>query len=95
MKLPSIFNDVLGPVMRGPSSSHSAGALRIGRLVRQLMNGDIKKILVDRLIALGKQFDYFAYPNRDHGLWRGEGTTLHLRMLMTRYLLTHLPPGPR
>lgn len=26
-KLPcSIFNDVLGPVMRGPSSSHVAGA---------------------------------------------------------------------
>ena len=29
-KLPcSIFNDVLGPVMRGPSSSHVAGAARI------------------------------------------------------------------
>ena len=28
-KLPcSIFNDVLGPVMRGPSSSHVAGAAR-------------------------------------------------------------------
>ena len=51
--------------------------------------------LVDRLIALDKKFDYFAYPNRDHGLWRGEGTTLHLRKYMMRYLLTHLPPGPR
>ena len=28
----SIFNDVIGPVMRGPSSSHCAAALRIGRL---------------------------------------------------------------
>ncbi len=28
---PSIFNDVLGPVMRGPSSSHSAAANRIAR----------------------------------------------------------------
>mgnify|MGYP000105675144 CR=1 FL=1 len=27
----SIFNDVIGPVMRGPSSSHCAAALRIGR----------------------------------------------------------------
>ena len=32
---PSIFNDVLGPVMRGPSSSHVAGGARIGELVRQ------------------------------------------------------------
>ena len=30
--LVSIFNDVIGPVMRGPSSSHCAAALRIGRL---------------------------------------------------------------
>ncbi|MBN1853583.1 MAG: DPP IV N-terminal domain-containing protein [Pirellulales bacterium] len=51
--------------------------------------------LVDRLIELGKQFDYMAYPNRDHGLREGRGTTVHLRMLMTRYLLQHLPPGPR
>lgn len=47
MILPSIFNDVLGPVMRGPSSSHSAAALRIGRLVRQLMDTNIKKVLVE------------------------------------------------
>jgi len=51
--------------------------------------------LVDRLIELGKQFDYMAYPNRDHGLREGRGTTIHLRMLMTRYLIGHLPPGPR
>ena len=47
MSKPSIFNDVLGPVMRGPSSSHSAAALRIGRLVRQLMDDDIKRVLVE------------------------------------------------
>ena len=35
----SIFNDVIGPVMRGPSSSHCAAALRIGRLARDLMGG--------------------------------------------------------
>ncbi|MEE4116552.1 MAG: L-serine ammonia-lyase, iron-sulfur-dependent, subunit alpha [Marinilabiliaceae bacterium] len=29
---PSIFNNVIGPVMRGPSSSHTAAALRIGKL---------------------------------------------------------------
>jgi len=51
--------------------------------------------LVDRLIELGKQFDYMAYPNRNHGLREGSGTAIHLRMLMTRYLIEHLPPGPR
>jgi len=51
--------------------------------------------LVDRLIELGKRFDYMTYPNRDHGLRAGKGTAVHLRMLMIRYLLDHLPPGPR
>jgi len=51
--------------------------------------------LVDRLIELGKQFDYMAYPNRDHGLREGQGTAMHLRMLITRYLIEHVPPGPR
>jgi len=43
---PSIFNDVIGPVMRGPSSSHCAAALRIGRMARDLMNSDINQISV-------------------------------------------------
>ena len=43
---PSIFNDVIGPVMRGPSSSHTAAAVRIGDLVRQLFNDDIAEVLV-------------------------------------------------
>ena len=28
--------DILGPVMVGPSSSHTAGAVRIGLIARQL-----------------------------------------------------------
>jgi dipeptidyl-peptidase 4 len=55
----------------------------------------ITESLVDRLIELGKRFDYMAYPNRDHGLREGKGTAVHLRLLMTRYLIEHLPPGPR
>lgn len=47
-KLPcSIFNDVIGPVMRGPSSSHVAGAARIASLVRQSMNDEIVRAVVD------------------------------------------------
>ena len=37
----SILNHVLGPIMRGPSSSHSAGSLRIGRLCRDLLGGNV------------------------------------------------------
>ena len=43
----SIFNDVIGPVMRGPSSSHCAAALRIGRMARDLMDGEISEVLVE------------------------------------------------
>ena len=47
-KLPaSLFNDVIGPVMRGPSSSHVAGAARIGALVRQSLGGDVRSVLVE------------------------------------------------
>ncbi len=43
----SLFNDVIGPVMRGPSSSHCAAALRIGRLARDLMAADFDDVLVE------------------------------------------------
>jgi L-serine dehydratase len=43
----SIFNDVIGPVMRGPSSSHCAAALRIGRLARELMGNEFTDVLVE------------------------------------------------
>ena len=56
---------------------------------------EITEGLVDRLIELGKTFDYMTYPHRDHGIRRGKGTSIHLRLLMTRYLLTHLAPGSR
>jgi dipeptidyl-peptidase-4 len=56
---------------------------------------EITEGLVDRLIELGKRFDYFAYPNRDHGLSEGQGTTVHVQMLIIRYLVEHLSPGPR
>ncbi len=50
--------------------------------------------LVDRLIELGKPFDYMVYPNRNHGLREGPGTSVHVRMLIARYLLENLPSGP-
>ena len=45
--IPSIFNDVLGPVMRGPSSSHTAGSFRIGKLLRNLSGNDPVSVLFE------------------------------------------------
>ena len=56
---------------------------------------EIVEGLVDRLVELGKPFDYMTYPNRDHGIRKGKGTTVHMRMHMIRYLLDHLKPGPQ
>lgn len=48
----SIFNDVLGPVMIGPSSSHTAASVRIGRALRRwsLEKSSIfRQILIQRV----------------------------------------------
>lgn len=45
--LPSIFNDVMGPVMRGPSSSHTAASWRIARTSLQLLNDELDSALVE------------------------------------------------
>jgi L-serine dehydratase len=36
----SLFNDVIGPVMRGPSSSHTAAPVQIGTLARALLGDE-------------------------------------------------------
>lgn len=41
---PSIFNNVIGPIMRGPSSSHTAASVRIGNLIRQFYKEEIDYI---------------------------------------------------
>ena len=51
--------------------------------------------LVNRLIQLGKPFDFMDYPNRSHCICEGAGTTEHIYSLLTRYLTEHLPAGPR
>ena len=53
------------------------------------------ELLVNRLVELGKRFDFMTYPDRTHAISEGPGTTPHLYHLLTRYLTTHLPAGPR
>ena len=43
MSFISIF-DVMGPNMIGPSSSHTAGATRIGFLAQKMINGPLKEV---------------------------------------------------
>ena len=51
--------------------------------------------LVNRLIELGKTFDFMDYPNRTHSISEGAGTSLHIYSLIARYLEEHLPAGGR
>ena len=46
-KLPGIFNDVIGPVMRGPSSSHTAASWRIARIGLHILNEPLEKALTE------------------------------------------------
>ncbi len=55
----SLF-DVIGPIMVGPSSSHTAGAAKLGRLARQLVHGDIVEVRFTF-------YDSFARTYRGHG----------------------------
>lgn len=53
------------------------------------------ELLINALVAANKPFTMMAYPNRTHSISEGEGTTLHLYNLLTRYLNEHLPAnGP-
>lgn len=64
-RFPGIFNDVIGPVMRGPSSSHTAASWRAAAMSMQVLNEPLKTALIE--------FDR-------HGAWapnyREQGTTL-------------------
>ena len=42
----SIFNHVIGPIMRGPSSSHTAGAYHIGKMALSMLGSKPKKVIV-------------------------------------------------
>lgn len=54
----SILNDVLGPVMRGPSSSHTAASYRIAAIARSLLKSSLKEVIFtfDREGSYGEVF---------------------------------------
>jgi dipeptidyl-peptidase-4 len=85
---------------RKGSAINFAGGLR-GKLLIIHGSGDDNvhfqgtERLVNRLIELGKTFDFMDYPNRTHGIYEGEGTSLHVYSLIARYIEEHLPAGGR
>ena len=55
----SVF-DIIGPRMVGPSSSHTAGAAKLGKMANRIAGGDVKKA---RITLYGS----FATTGRGHG----------------------------
>ena len=52
--------DVVGPVMIGPSSSHTAGAARIGLMAREILKDEPKKAVIT-------VYGSFAKTYKGHG----------------------------
>ncbi|QWL84025.1 L-serine dehydratase, beta subunit [Streptococcus sp. ZB199] len=59
LKFQSVF-DIIGPVMIGPSSSHTAGAVRIGKIVSSIFGEEPKEVEF-------QLFNSFAKTYRGHG----------------------------
>lgn len=57
---PMSIRDVVGPIMVGPSSSHTAGALRIASMVRNLLDGEPVEVTFTL-------FGSFAHTYHGHG----------------------------
>ncbi|WP_125702859.1 L-serine ammonia-lyase, iron-sulfur-dependent subunit beta [Lacticaseibacillus daqingensis] len=59
MRFHSVF-DIIGPVMVGPSSSHTAGAARIGKVVRNIFGEQPERVDI-------YLYESFAKTYRGHG----------------------------
>jgi dipeptidyl-peptidase 4 len=53
------------------------------------------EVLTNALIKNNKMFSMMEYPNRTHGIFEGQNTSLHLYETMFRYLQQNLPAGAR
>jgi iron-sulfur-dependent L-serine dehydratase beta subunit len=70
MKPISILGDVLGPVMRGPSSSHTAAPFHIGRLARALL-GDEPAVATFTFDPAGSWAEVYHQQGSDLGFAAG------------------------
>ena len=63
MKKTTLY-DVIAPVMIGPSSSHTAGAVRLGLLARNIYKNTPKKVIF-------KLYNSYAHTGKGHGTEKG------------------------
>lgn len=49
--------DILGPVMIGPSSSHTAGAARLGKIAKDIVGAEFHKVIFYLHGSFGKTFE--------------------------------------
>lgn len=63
MKQSSLF-DIISPIMVGPSSSHTAGAVRLGLLARNIYGSTPKKVTF-------KLYNSYAQTGKGHGTDKG------------------------
>jgi len=53
------------------------------------------EVYINELVKYNKQFQLMSYPNRTHSIDEGEGTSLHLATLFTKFLKEYCPPGAK
>ncbi len=63
MKKSTLF-DIISPIMIGPSSSHTAGAVRLGLLARNIYKNKPKKVIF-------KLYNSYAHTGKGHGTEKG------------------------
>ena len=63
MKKSTLF-DIISPVMIGPSSSHTAGAVRLGLLAKNIYKNTPKKVVF-------KLYNSYAHTGQGHGTDKG------------------------
>ena len=56
--------DIISPIMAGPSSSHTAGAIRLGLLARNIYNAKPDKVTF-------KLYNSYALTGKGHGTDKG------------------------
>lgn len=90
MRTVSIFNHVLGPVMRGPSSSHTAGAYHIGCMARTLLGSQPQRAVL-AFDPAGSYAATYAPQGADRGFAMG----LMNKPLTDETFFTALADAPR
>jgi len=70
MKKVSIFNEVIGPIMRGPSSSHTAASYHLGKITRNLLDENPQQVTIS-FVKDGSYAEVYHQQGSDLGFATG------------------------